>query len=1603
MKNIHRRLGEKYYWYAKWHEHPKHSLVHWIALVVVTVGIGYLFIAKFVLVSNAQASLEAEAFAQEFGMHVLQEDEYAIVSTGDISSGSIESNIMLKSGDMIPIKTNSGTSVTVVEYDPNSTTYLPSNASGVEIHSLSEFTGYDETGVIDTAITRKLKKQSEVSVIVRMKLPFNKFYEQNDSENSRSDKSKAFDSAKSSIAAVARIKKDLKIINGVSASVNSRALEALSRNPNVEKVDLDRNVTALLDQSVSEIKAPYVWNLIDKNGNTITGNGTTIAIIDTGVDYNHADLGGCLGTNCKVIGGYDFVNNDSNPMDDQGHGTHVAATAAGKGLLNGVAPDAKILAYKVLGSDGSGSFSNVIAAIGRATDPNQDGNSSDHADVISMSLGANCGTYTTGCGPEDSVALAVNNSSAAGVINAIAAGNNGPNSSTVGSPGAASSAITVAAACKKSQLGNTTNCVDGPIAVFSSRGPVVYNGTDYQKPDIAAPGVLICAARWATAFSGSPTCFDSTHIRISGTSMATPHIAGVAALMKQANPTYSPAEIKRRLKDTATVLSGAGYNDQGAGEVNLEAAIPIVQQAKVLPDVWKPVTDPTKKLSKNTQNFSVTSLESGVDSLTMNFVSPDSGITFSSDKDTLDVAGQGTDNFVGTITVDNDVVKPGKYLTTIYLLSNNEKKAAITIPIEVSPTVTSSNVNLDYGIDNPTLSSWASAPISIAFTNKRTDADQTLTISKSTYPTGITYQTSVSSITIPAGETVSLNTSFSVNNSSVPNGVYNGTLSLTSSSNSIIFPTKFSKNYAIKFEGTPEDIKGARVTVYSQSSPERYSLVSITTSPQYVFVNGTGTYDVETWFTNPSCNYGSCGYVIKEGITPNGSSVVLTKSDITRSVTIKPTGIDGNPLYGLPLSLFSFSKLASAGKSSGNTALYVGGGIPIIGVSNTSSNYTMSISGSSYGQENPFYYFASLITANTGNVTVTNTVADLKKLTGNPSLNVPDGATTNLPSIWQCLKTVCSIASSDTVKTVTTPFSHTIYYSTSYPETSQDFALRYLSMYYTSPYFDITSGIQKSLVNSTTFLPLNLNRPLLTGIGPLSFMAGFQNTASLIKVIPPITSTAAYLFRQDYSFPGSQPIPYEISKSGTQVTSGFLPAMNKTFSSATIPQTLLSFATGSGTYQFHAAFPYQITAKNMNADFLASFNTGAADPNPPSIKHIKFYTGGSLSEVYDAAKTNKLEMEFYPNTGTISSMELSYSTNNGTSYSNIQTTNSSGVYTASIPQVQTSGKIAFKVKVTDSANNYMQYTFEMPTTSFVPTPDTSSPTVSITTPVKDATLQNTVAISATAADDVAVDHVDFYSGTTLIGADSSSPYDLSWNTTTVANGAYSLTAKAYDAAGNSGTSGAVSVTVSNTTTIPADTTLPTVSVTKPGNNSTVTGSVTLSAMASDNVGVTKVSFFRGTTLIDTDTTASTTYDVAWDTAAVPDGAYAITAKAYDAAGNIGTSSVINVTVNNTTAPSSDTTAPIISIVSPTNDGTTFSPLPQKGSLKVTANADDISGISTITIAVDGVKVKLCSAVATCTYSWSMNLAKSGSHTISVTAKDKSAAGNTSTKTITGIK
>ncbi|MEV4315794.1 S8 family serine peptidase [Actinocrispum sp. NPDC049592] len=296
-----------------------------------------------------------------------------------------------------------------------------------------------------------------------------------------------------------------------------------------EKVWLDGKVRATLDQSVPMIGAPEAWQA------GLRGTGVKVAVLDTGYDPAHPDL--------HVTDAKGFT--DAGPADvadHVGHGTHVASTIAGRGAkYTGVAPDATLIVGKVLDDSGSGSISSILAGMEWAADSG--------ARVVNMSLGTDSASDGTGI-----LDQAVNDLTAkTGTLFVTAAGNRYLDH-TIGSPGAADAALTVASVTKA-----------GAISDFSSRGP--RSGDEGVKPEIAAPGSDITAAR-AAGTSG-----EGLYRTMSGTSMATPHVAGAAALLAQRNPTWKATDLKSALVTTAKPVANESIYAQGGGIVNVPNAL----------------------------------------------------------------------------------------------------------------------------------------------------------------------------------------------------------------------------------------------------------------------------------------------------------------------------------------------------------------------------------------------------------------------------------------------------------------------------------------------------------------------------------------------------------------------------------------------------------------------------------------------------------------------------------------------------------------------------------------------------------------------------------------------------------------------------------------------------------------------------------------------------------------------------------------------------------------------------------------------------------------------------------------------------------------------
>jgi minor extracellular serine protease Vpr len=434
-------------------------------------------------------------------------------------------------------------------------------------------------------------------------------------------------------------------INGFSIEGSPEAIAQLANRYPVKHISPVNEYRVETQESVRIIGGEGARRFFDKQNRRLTGKGIKVAVIDTGVDYTHPDL------RRNYAGGHDLVDNDKDPMETRSpgtatiHGTHVAGIIAGNGKIKGVAPEAKILAYRALGPGGGGTTEQVLAAIEQAI--------KDKVDIMNLSLG------NTVNGSDLPLSQALDNAVDKGIVAVAASGNSGPKVWSVGSPGTSSKAISVGASTptmeipylliegirdkfriqpiegsgkwtldrsleladggigRKQDLKNvrgkivlikrgtltfsekahnameagakavliynntsgtfmgnleaplhfpigTLSKQDGQLlkkemkkrrlfirvsitkekdqlADFSSRGPVT--GTWEIKPDIVAPGVAINST------------IPGGYMSLQGTSMAAPHVAGAAALIKQAHPDWTPEQIKAALMNTAKPLT----------------------------------------------------------------------------------------------------------------------------------------------------------------------------------------------------------------------------------------------------------------------------------------------------------------------------------------------------------------------------------------------------------------------------------------------------------------------------------------------------------------------------------------------------------------------------------------------------------------------------------------------------------------------------------------------------------------------------------------------------------------------------------------------------------------------------------------------------------------------------------------------------------------------------------------------------------------------------------------------------------------------------------------------------------------------------------------
>ena len=367
-------------------------------------------------------------------------------------------------------------------------------------------------------------------------------------------------------ATLFEVERDLPLLNGFSTTVKKSQLKKLIKDlPAEARINVDRpiqyqdphkSMAIMMDgppvTGPTETAAIRLPGLDKVWAQGYTGKGQTVAIIDSGI-YPHPDL------KDKVVGWVDIAEGKKKPLDPFGHGTHVAGVLAGSGVksegkVHGVAPDVNLVGVRIT------SVSEAIKALQWVMDNREKYN----IGVVNMSLG----DYAAKSYKDDPWAQATQKAIDMGLTVVVAAGNEGPNSKTISTPGILPGVITVGAYDDK----GTPEIKDDTVASFSSRGPTI---DGLPKPDVLAPGVRVFGtlSPGSTMDNRDLPHVAKDYVAISGTSQATPMVAGLAAILKQANPKLTHADIQKIIIQSAIKNLPDDVNAQGAGLVQADKAL----------------------------------------------------------------------------------------------------------------------------------------------------------------------------------------------------------------------------------------------------------------------------------------------------------------------------------------------------------------------------------------------------------------------------------------------------------------------------------------------------------------------------------------------------------------------------------------------------------------------------------------------------------------------------------------------------------------------------------------------------------------------------------------------------------------------------------------------------------------------------------------------------------------------------------------------------------------------------------------------------------------------------------------------------------------------
>lgn len=344
------------------------------------------------------------------------------------------------------------------------------------------------------------------------------------------------------------IKYRLPLIDAIVVEIEENEYDRLKKIDCIKSVYENTHITAQINRARNTVHAS------DTQG--LTGEGITIAILDTGI----APMLDFTSPQNRILAFKDFVNNNKEPYDDNGHGTHVTGICAGNGSLSsgkycGMAPMANIVSVKTLNNTGKGNSTDVLAGIQWVLD-NKD---KYNIRIVNLSIGTN------NTSENDPLVKAAERLWDSGIVITTAAGNNGPSPCTISSPGISRKIITVGS----SDDHTAVRIFDDTLVNFSGRGPTAQC---VIKPDVVAPGTNIVSCLTPTPYSENGSAakrIDTYYQSLSGTSMSTPIVTGAIALLLQKHPELKPDDIKYMLKLSCTDLKYPP-NQQGWGLINVE-------------------------------------------------------------------------------------------------------------------------------------------------------------------------------------------------------------------------------------------------------------------------------------------------------------------------------------------------------------------------------------------------------------------------------------------------------------------------------------------------------------------------------------------------------------------------------------------------------------------------------------------------------------------------------------------------------------------------------------------------------------------------------------------------------------------------------------------------------------------------------------------------------------------------------------------------------------------------------------------------------------------------------------------------------------------------